>query len=430
MFKHLRRFRSSPLFVVLVYAFFGYLWIKYSDLFLGSIVNDAAALTQLQTWKGWLFITITAILLYSLVIQHTREVLKRAGERRNLMVMTPLPLLVLKSDGVISLVNDAFSAQFGYVHDELPNAKAAAEKLFPNGQYRAQVLNQWQADMKAGELGTTSRRERTYELTDKAGAVHIVRFFAIQQANEYILMCQDITDELQLRQTLHQSEKMSAVGQMAGGIAHDFNNQLAIIAGALDLIKMTLSDSRDIESEIYAIDNAVQHASSLTGQLLLFSRREKLEMKKIDLNQLVDELVLMISKSLTKKIDINFQRMDGMLLCNGDPSRLSNCLLNLAINARDAMPKGGLLRFETTATATHAIVRCRDTGDGIPKDVLPHIFEPFFTTKAEGKGTGLGLSVVYGTIKSHKGQITVQSVIGEGTTFEISLPLLKTDHPN
>ena len=417
---------------MLVYAIFGFLWIKYSDLFLGSIVNDAAALTQLQTWKGWLFITFTAILLYLLVIQHTRAVLRHAGETRQLMLMTPLPLFVQqgvqksgqKSDGAVSLVNEAFTEQFGYCQADIPSSKTLAEKFFPNPEYRERVCKDWQRDMATGELGTTSRRERRYDVVDKSGAVHTVRFFVIQQADAYIIMCQDISEELLLRETLHQSEKMSAVGQMAGGIAHDFNNQLAIITGALDLIAMNRSEGRDILAELNAISSSVQHASSLTGQLLLFSRRGKLEMKELDLNSVVDELVQMISKSFTKDIHISFQSADGVLPINGDPSRLGNCLLNLAINARDAMPQGGALRFETAATPTHAIIRCHDTGGGIPKDALPHVFEPFFTTKGEGRGTGLGLSVVYGTIKGHNGHISVQSTINEGTVFEISLPRL------
>lgn len=427
MFRRLQRFRSSPFFVVLVYGLFGFLWIKYSDLFLNSAVNDTATLTHLQTWKGWMFITFTAILLYLLTIHHTREVLKHTGETRQLMLMTPLPLFVQKSDGTISLVNDAFTAQFGYCRDDIPNLGTSAEKFFPNPEYRMQARKDWKEDKEKGELGTTIKRDRVYEMCDKSGAVHTVRFFVIQQADAYIIMCQDITEELRLRQTLHQSEKMTAVGQMAGGIAHDFNNQLGIIAGALDLIRMNREDGRDIAAEMSAISNAVQHASSLTSQLLLFSRRGKLEMKEIDLNLIVAELVRMISKSFAKNIEIDFRPSDGPLLCVGDSSQLSNCLLNLAINARDAMPSGGMLRFETAATASEAIIHCRDTGTGIAQDALSHIFEPFFTTKEEGSGTGLGLSVVYGTIKSHHGKIAVKSVVGEGTVFEISLPLLKQE---
>jgi len=425
MFRRLQRFRSSPFFVVLVYGIFGFLWIKYSDLFLNSAVSDTTTLTHLQTWKGWMFITFTAILLYLLTIQHTREVLKHTDETRQLMLMTPLPLFVQKSEGTISLVNDSFTAQFGYARDDIPNFSISTEKFFPNPEYRTQALKDWQEDMEKGELGTTSTRDRIYEMCDKSGAVHTVRFFVIRQADAYIVMCQDITEELELRQSLHQSEKMTAVGQMAGGIAHDFNNQLGIIAGALDLIRMNREDGRDSTAELSAISNAVQHASSLTGQLLLFSRRGKLEMKQIDLNRIVAELVQMISKSFARNIEIGFQPSDGPLLCVGDSSQLSNCLLNLAINARDAMPSGGILRFETTATATDAVIRCRDTGTGIAPDALSHIFEPFFTTKEKGVGTGLGLSVVYGTIKSHYGTIAVKSVVGEGTTFEISIPLLK-----
>lgn len=244
----------------------------------------------------------------------------------------------------------------------------------------------------------------------------------------------DITEQKKLEEELRQSQKMEAIGQLSGGVAHDFNNQLATIQGFTELIKMT-DDFELVKFYTDKIMTAVQHSSNLTKQLLSFSRKEALNLEIVNIHELIEEVVSLLGRLIDKRINVTL----NLKACNssvyGDKSKLQNALLNLGLNARDAMPIGGELSFSTALfqpnkavttsipEASWIAIMVGDTGCGIPDYEQEKIFEPFYTTKEIGEGTGLGLAAVNGTVNQMGGFIHVESDIGQGSTFKIELPL-------
>ncbi|GFZ58489.1 Histidine kinase-response regulator hybrid protein [Pseudomonas amygdali pv. eriobotryae] len=236
--------------------------------------------------------------------------------------------------------------------------------------------------------------------------------------------------EEQLRQSL----KMEAVGQLTGGIAHDFNNMLTGVIGSLDLIKLRMASGRleGVERFMDAALISAQRAASLTDRLLAFSRRQSLDEKAVSVNNLITALADLLQKTVTEKIIIKFDLSPEDPWVFADANQLENAVLNLVINARDAMPHGGGLTIATCVEQEaqdeplrHVCVQVRDTGHGIPKDMLDKVTEPFFTTKPIGQGTGLGLSMVYGFANQSNGRLSIESTIGVGTTVSICLPKYK-----
>ncbi|RMR09580.1 hybrid sensor histidine kinase/response regulator [Pseudomonas syringae group genomosp. 7] len=243
--------------------------------------------------------------------------------------------------------------------------------------------------------------------------------------------------EEQLRQSL----KMEAVGQLTGGIAHDFNNMLTGVIGSLDLIKLRMAKGRleGVERFMDAALISAQRAASLTHRLLAFSRRQSLDEKALSVNQLINALADLLQKTVTEKVIIKFDLSAEDPWIFADANQLENAVLNLVINARDAMPHGGGLIIATRVeqgtqdhSSRHVCVQVRDTGCGIPKDMLDKVTEPFFTTKPIGQGTGLGLSMVYGFANQSNGRLSIDSTVGSGTTVSICLPEhkeVKSDQP-
>ena len=247
----------------------------------------------------------------------------------------------------------------------------------------------------------------------------------------------DITEYKRLEDQLRQAQKMEAVGQLAGGVAHDFNNLLMVIQAHADRILGQLPQTDSCYADAVEIHNATTRAASLTSQLLAFSRKQILQPKVLDLGAVLTEVGKMLERLLGATITLRLEIHPGIGKIKVDRSQLEQAILNLAVNARDAMPAGGTLaiqarnvHFSETQVWQHSslppgsyvALTISDTGVGIDPDAQSRIFEPFFTTKAPGKGTGLGLSMVYGVVKQSDGAITVESVLGRGTTFKVFLP--------
>jgi len=250
----------------------------------------------------------------------------------------------------------------------------------------------------------------------------------------------DITERKQAEDTLRHIQKMDAVGQLTGGIAHDFNNILAIILGNVELLKDQIPDDEKIQHRIQTINKSAQRAADLTKQLLSFSRRKIEVITKIDVNHLIHEMDNLISRSITPEIEVDYQLVQGLWLTEIDSGNLEDALLNLILNARDAMDGKGRLTIETTNKVLDALycktnpsvepgdyvqIIISDNGEGMSPEQLEHLYEPFYTTKEQGRGTGLGLSMVYGFIERSNGCIDVYSEQGIGTTFKLYLPRLE-----
>jgi len=261
-------------------------------------------------------------------------------------------------------------------------------------------------------------------------------------ANEklYTVILRDVSMRRRAEDELRQSQKMEALGQLAGGIAHEFNNYLSIILGYGDLLETDAGENETLRRECAEIKNATQKAASLTRQLLAFSRKQVVEPRPLDLNNAIWETHKLLRRLIPANVDIVPVLQSDLGKVQGDPAQIQQILINLAINARDAMPQGGKVVIETSEVeldqefasrhlevqpGKYVMLSVSDSGQGMDAETASHIFEPFFTTKAEGKGTGLGLSTIYGIVKQSGGYVTVASVLGRGTTFRVYLPLLE-----
>ena len=252
----------------------------------------------------------------------------------------------------------------------------------------------------------------------------------------------DITEKKELEAQLQQAQKMEAIGTLAGGIAHDFNNILQVISGYTQLLLMGKgADNPDYE-KLEAIEKSSQRASDLTKQLLIFSRKVESKLRPMDLNKETEQVSKMLERTIPKMINIELHLAENLNIINADPAQIEQILMNLGVNARDAMPNGGRLIFETenmildehyckihlgSKPGHYVKLGISDTGHGMDKETLKHIFDPFYTTKEIGKGTGLGLAMVYGIVKSHNGYIMCYSEPDEGTIFKIYFPVIKKE---
>ena len=261
-----------------------------------------------------------------------------------------------------------------------------------------------------------------------------------------ILVFRDVTDDLRREEQMRQVQKMEAMGQLAGGVAHDFNNALAAILGGAQLLRNHVPDDPTTVRYATMIEQSAERAAHLTQQLLSFSRKGRVQTVDVDVNALIRNVCGMLEHLIDKRITISLSLAREAPHIMGDPSQLENALLNLAVNARDAMPAGGTLEFASNiievdemfvlrhpnslSKGTCVEVVVSDSGIGMTREVQEHLFEPFFTTKGVGKGTGLGLSAVYGAVKEHNGSINVYSEPGRGTTFRLYFPVTDTSPRN
>lgn len=344
-------------------------------------------------------------------------------------------VFVTDTDGVILYANPALQRVTGYVREEL---LGQTPRLFKSGRHPEGFYRQLWETIRRGVTwkGRVTNRRKDGQLYEAELTISPVRDAGGRIFN-YVAVCRDITQRVALEQRLQQAQKLEAIGQLAAGVAHEFNNLLTIIQGNALLMNRDALSPEDA----YCVDQIVhasQRAAQVTRQLLLYSRKQPMHMDVVDLNDTVRHTIHMLDRVLGGQVAIHVQLQPGLPHLRADAGLLEQLLVNLAINARDAMPQGGDLFVETrTCEITEQDLQrrpdatpgpcvrltVRDTGTGIAAEHLPHIFEPFFTTKDVGKGTGLGLASVYGIVKQHHGWIEVESEPGRGTCFQIFFPV-------
>ena len=346
-------------------------------------------------------------------------------------------VIISDKRGTIQYVNPAFERLSGFTKDDIVgrNFRVLKSDTHDDGFYREMWKTISSGKGWAGQIGNRMKDGslRQFETTispirDDSGA--IVSFVSVNR---------DVTQEVALEAQLLQAQKMEAVGTLAGGIAHDFNNLLQVIQGYTEVLLHGVSEDPSNYEPLQKIHRSSKRGAELTRQLLTFSRKVQSERRPLDLNQEVEQVKNLLERTIPKMIEIELHLDKTPAIVSADPVQVEQALMNLAVNAMDAMPEGGKIIFETERATldeefcrTHlgarpgeyVLLTISDTGHGMNKEILEHVFEPFYTTKEVGKGTGLGLAMVYGIVKTHEGYILCYSELDSGTTFKIYLPAL------
>ncbi|MFV0366974.1 MAG: PAS domain S-box protein [Hyphomicrobiaceae bacterium] len=353
----------------------------------------------------------------------------------------PDPVIIVDADMRVSTVNPAFTRVFGYAAKDIEGQ--TSEVIFAK-------RDDWieECRRRAGPSPDASATARQTEFRRNSGelfpgsVVSTIIETPGRQRLGHLYVIRDITAEKRQEAQLMQAQRMEAIGQLTGGIAHDFNNILTVVIGNVELLEMQLKDENSLMLVREARD-AAEIGARLTDRLLTFGRRQLLETRHINLNEFVLGLTEILRRTIGENIDVSTVLSSDLALTEADPGEVENAVLNLAINARDAMPKGGRLVIETRnmyikdMSATHpdlepghyVVLSVSDTGHGMTAQVQARAFEPFFTTKRSadtGRGTGLGLATIYGFVKQSGGNVTITSAPGAGATVEILLPSVKT----
>lgn len=365
------------------------------------------------------------------------EALAESEERfRLLFDEAPVAYHEIDSQGIVRRVNRAECSLLGYGPAEILG-RHASEFVPEEERERSREA----VRRKVGGEVPLAPFQREFARADGTRVLFEIHENLIRDASGAIVGIRsallDITERKQLEEQLRQAQKMEAIGRLAGGIAHDFNNLLMVIQGHSEMMEQRLDPGESLRKNADAIRNAAQKAASLIRQLLAFSRMQVIEPKVLDLNSVLTEMGKLLQRLIGENIELSIKPSASLGRVKADPSQIEQIILNLAVNARDAMPQGGRLTIETASVELddnyarrHAAVRpgryamlaVSDTGTGMDSQTQAHIFEPFFTTKELGKGTGLGLATVYGIVKQSRGCIWVYSEPGKGTTFKIYLP--------
>ena len=429
--------------MALLYASFAGLWILLSDRAVEALVRDPAAMTRASIAKGWVFVAVTAVLLFVMVNRLVGQVASREAKLQALIHAIPDLVWLKDPAGVYLGCNRAFERLFG----------AREADILGRTDYdyvpRDQADFFRQKDREAIEAGTTRVNEEWVTLAENGQHVLLETlktpiYDALGALVGVLGIGRDITEhrklvleQQKLQAQLHQAQKMELVGRFAGGVAHDYNNMLGVILANADMSLYGMPAEHPGRKHLEEIARAARHSAELTGQLLAFARQQPVNPQVVDLNEALDGMRGVLARLVGPEIRMVWAPGADPWKVRMDPTQLNQILTNLVVNARDASPGTGEIEL---ATANRTLVRrdcgpwlgiepgdyvclsVKDTGCGMSPELVERIYEPFFTTKASGKGTGLGLALVHGLVKQNQGAIQVESEPDRGSCFRIFLP--------
>ena len=451
----------SPVRVTLLYALFGCGWIAATSWWLARGTVEIAALARFELVKGLFFIAVSSLFLYGVLRLESRRRVRSEQEARERGALLDLVLqnaaegiVLVSPEGKILYANSAVTEIAGVARDVRAGERYEPDRFEvsgldgePIGPAELPVARTLRSGEPVRNADLVYRRgpddERVLSvnaapvLDEEGNVVAAVSCFRdrteVHRAEEALR---------QREEQLQRSRRMEAIGRLAGGVAHDFNNLLTAMLGYVTLAREGAARGEPVEDELEEIRRAAEQAADLTGQLLAFSRQQVRKPRPVDPSRVLESVTKMLDRMIGETVRLDVRLDPRRVSVLADPGQLEQIVMNLVVNARDAMPRGGSVILATgSETLTEPTERqgvpvpageyfrlvVEDEGEGIAPDHLPHVFEPFYTTKGPGEGTGLGLSTVYGVVKQNGGFVWVESELERGTRFEVFLPL--TDAP-
>ena len=438
----------------LLYWVVSVVWISISDRLLSLIVRDPATANSLQTYKGWAFVSVTAVFLYFLLRRQLRSWETEAAARK--VAEDAIRESEERFRAALYSIGDGVITTDTYGHVLRMNHVATGLTEWTEAEARGKPIEEvfCIVDEGSGEkLANPVRRALAGEATggpadrtlliSRAGASHPIGVSAAPitrrggEVTGVVLVFNDQSERRELQSELMQAQKMEAVGRLAGGIAHDFNNMIGVILGYATLLKGELNPGDPIAKHASAIISAAERSADLTKQLLAFARKQVIAPRLIDLNHAIASMEKMLQRLIGEDINLTISPGPGLWVIRIDPVQLDQILANLSTNARDAIDGVGSIMIGTgnvtvddtnrrdngdAAPGEYVVLLFSDDGRGMEKAVRDRIFEPFFTTKEKDRGTGLGLATVFGIVKQNAGFIDLESEVGRGSTFRVYFP--------
>ncbi|HYM75276.1 MAG TPA: PAS domain S-box protein [Candidatus Dormibacteraeota bacterium] len=372
-------------------------------------------------------------------IKRNEQALRRSEARYRSLVQSSVYGIYRSSlEGRFLDVNPALINMLGYASAEEVLLLDPEKDVFAQSEEHARLIDEFRCSGRLDGFEVKWKRKDGSAITVRVSGRAVSS--ADEPADVLEAIAEDVTDRRALEDQLRQAQKMEAVGRLAGGVAHDFNNLLMVISGYAEVILAELDLSSPLHEKGRAIQLAADRATTLTRQLLAFSRKQLLELKVVDVNAIVQDMERLVRPLIGENVELVTMLAPQAAHTRADAGQLEQVIMNLVVNAKDAMPSGGRLLIQTQTTVvdenhrrgqqfirldSYVMLSVSDTGMGMDRETQSRIFEPFFTTKEKGKGTGLGLSTVYGIVKQSGGYVIVQSEVGRGTTFHIYLPLVE-----
>ena len=379
---------------------------------------------------------IYSLQLQSMVEDRTKELSRSNKWHQALFENATDGIVVLDRNGIIVNANERACEMHGFSKEALVGSHSSLLEVDENRGAAAERLQKLlQGESLVYETVHFKKNGSRISLEVSSRAIPIYDDVFIQSFQR------DITEKKKIQEHLFQAQKMDSIGMLAGGIAHDFNNVLTAILGYTDLIRKDVGANEKVLGRLSVIENAARKAGRMVAQLLGFSRKSEFELIPFNINDIVNDTIKLLERVIDKRIVVRLQLAEHLPTVSGDMNKIEQVLMNFMVNARDAMPYGGIITVTSTAIDAHpgvagvppyipagryVVLSVADTGVGIPEEIQRKIFEPFYTTKERGKGTGLGLAMVYGVVTEHKGFVTVQSKVNQGSTFTVYLPVSAT----